>query len=99
MKAFFLQLKTYFGYNVDQFPTDEDKALFTTLYMRGWAYSWIMRLLQDYLRNPGAARYALRENETNKMFESYTRFEKAMTTIFGEVDPDRTSKRQLASLW
>ena len=51
LELFFSQLELYYRFNTAQFPTDQEKVLFTVFYLEGLVFAWFNIYLRDYLDN------------------------------------------------
>ena len=96
LKAFLCQLDLFFGFNADRFPTDKDRVLFATTYMRGPAFEWIEVFLTDFMKNKDQA--SLAQQETKEIFGFYDKFQEKIKRVFGDVEEKRNAERRLESL-
>jgi hypothetical protein len=96
LKAFLCQLDLFFGFNVDRFPTEKDKVLFATTYLRGPAFEWMEVFLSDFMKNKMKLSEA--EIETQEMFHSYATFQEKIKRVFGNADEKRDAERRIEGL-
>ena len=70
---------------------DEKKIMFIISYIRGIAYAQIMDRLNKYLTD-------IIGYEGRRLFNNYQHFQINLTTVFGNVDKKRITKRELKAL-
>src|SRR5208282_5286716 len=77
-------------------PTEVDKVLWVTTYLRGRALAWMQVYTQDLLT------YQATPDEqqplTRQIFGDYAVFKAQIRKIFGEIDPVRKAERELRGL-
>ena len=70
LQAFFSQVKLFFVFNAERFPTDKHKVLFASTYLRGPAFEWFNSFLTDFLNNKPDER----DNNTVDVTQNYLNF-------------------------
>ena len=70
LQAFFSQVKLFFGFNADRFPTNKHKVLFASTYLRGPAFEWFNLFLTDLLNN----KLDERDDNTVEVTQNYSNF-------------------------
>ena len=94
LRAFFSQIKLFFGFNVDRFPTDEHKVLFASTYLRGPAFKWFNSFLMDFLNNEPDKR----DDNTIEVTQNYSNFKNKLRQVFGDFDKEHLAERRMQSL-
>lgn len=94
LRTFFTQLDLYFRFHSEKFAVDADKVLFASTYLRGPAFDWFNIYLRDFMDNDDDNQ----EDETKELIHNYTKFQRQMNRVFGDVDEERTAERRLQAL-
>ncbi|EOA86091.1 uncharacterized protein SETTUDRAFT_28783 [Exserohilum turcica Et28A] len=79
--TFLTNIDLYCEYN--RVPTDQDKILVTSTYMKGRAAKWIEPYVKDFLKD---ADNLGTKSETRGIFGNWDNFKKEIGRIFGEID-------------
>ena len=95
LRAFFSQVKLFFGFNADRFPTDKHKVLFASTYLRGPAFKWFNSFLADFLNNKPDKR----DDNTVEVIQNYSNFKNKLRQVFGNFDKEHLAERRMQSLW
>ena len=95
LQAFFSQVKLFFGFNTERFPTDKHKVLFTSTYLRGLAFKLFNSFLTDFLNNKPNKR----DNNIVKVTQNYSNFKSKLRQVFGDFDKEHLAERRMQSLW
>lgn len=91
--AFISQLDIYTTVRAADFPTESDKLLFATSFLRGKAFNWIQPQLAIFKRNLDSG-----NPTTFGPYVSYATFINYLKSTFGEIDEEATAERQLSKL-
>ena len=94
LRAFFSQVELFFGFNVDKFPTNKHKVLFTSTYLRGLAFEWFNSFLTHFLNNEPDKR----DNDTVEVTQNYSNFKNKLRQVFGNFDKEHLTERSMQSL-
>ena len=94
LQAFFSQVKLFFGFNVDRFPTDKHKVLFASIYLRGSAFEWFNSFLTNFLNNEPDKK----DDGTIEVTQNYSNFKNKLRQIFGNFDEEHLAERRMQSL-
>ena len=94
LKAFFSQVELYFGFNTKQFPRDKLKVLFASTYLQGPAFNWFNSFFCNFLENTPKDR----DNDINKITQSYAKFKKKLVQTFGDFDEEHAIEQKMQSL-
>ena len=100
LRAFLTQVKLYTGFNGHQFPTETDKVLWASSFLRGSAFNWIETFLNDYIKNrtsQGKVSTSMTK-ESQKIFMKFEGFEDRINRVFGDIDQTRTAERNIQNL-
>ena len=76
LRAFFSQIELFFVFNIDRFPTDKYKVLFSSTYLKGPAFEWFNSFLMDFLNNEPDKT----ANNTIEVTQNYSNFKKKAET-------------------
>ena len=93
---FFSQLELYYGFNIAQFLTDQEKVLFAASYLEGPAFAWFNIYLRDYLDNQADPKK--QEDNTRQVMGSLKTFKTAMRKMFGILDKEKDVEQKLQAL-
>src|SRR5271168_2223377 len=97
LDAFLLQCDIYIGFSGEKlFPTEVDKVLWVTTYLRGRALAWMQVYTQDLLTYQATPEE--QQPLTRQIFGDYAVFKAQIRKIFGEIDPVRKAERELRGL-
>ena len=94
LRAFFSQIKFFFGFNVDRFSTDKHKVLFASTYLKGPAFEWFNSFLTDFLNNEPDKR----DDDTIEATQNYSNFKNKLRQVFGDFDKEHLAERRMQSL-
>ena len=94
LRAFFSQVKLFFGLNAERFPTNEHKVLFASTYLRGPAFEWFNSFLTDFLNNEPDKR----DDNTVVVTQNYSNFKNKLRQVFGNFDKEHLAERKMHSL-
>ena len=61
------------------------------LFLKKDVFTWFKPIIRDYIKNKESDQ----EEETQKLYNSYTEFEKAIKEAFGNLDEEREAERKL----
>lgn len=76
-------------------PTDQEKILVTSTYMKGKAARWMQPYVKDFLKDAQAKGT---KDETKELFDSWDNFKKELGRIFGEIDEKKQAERAITRL-
>ena len=97
LETFLLQMTLYFRFNKALFKREQDKVMYTSYYLQGEAEAWFQPYLKDWVRhcdtNPEDA-----DDNTIELFRSFGKFHTAINLVFGDIDEQRTAKREICRL-
>ena len=93
-ETFLLQCRAYFDANPIKFPTEELRVKYATNLLRGEAFEWFKHIMKDHLLNPEKDQ----DHDTKQIYGSWGNFEKALRTVYGELDEEKTAELQLQRL-
>ena len=94
LRAFFSQVELFFGFNVDEFPTNEHKVLFASTYLRVPAFEWFNSFLTDFLNNKPDKR----DDNTIEDTQNYSNFKNKLRQVFGDFDKEHLVERRMQPL-
>ena len=94
LQAFFSQVELFFGFNADRFPTNKDKVLFASTYLRGPAFKLFNSFLTDFLNNKPDKR----DNDTVEVVQNYSNFKNKLRQVFGDFDKEHLAEHRMQSL-
>jgi hypothetical protein len=70
-----------------EYVTEQDKVIFIRIYLRGAAFNWFKPYIWDYQDNSRDEW----KDKTNKVFNSYKGFKKAIIKAFRDPDAEKKS--------
>ena len=94
LQAFFSQVELFFEFNAERFPTDKDKVLFASTYLRGPTFKWFNSFLTDFLNNEPDER----DNDTVEVTQNYSNFKNKLRQVFGDFDEEHLAECRMQSL-
>ena len=100
LKAFLTQIELYLGFNSDKFNSETEQVLYAVTLLEGAALSWIEPFVADYIthRNATGAVTTNSDKTTIDLFLSWKGFREGISTVFGDIDPERTAERTIQNL-
>ena len=94
LQAFFSQVKLFFRFNAERFPTNEHKVLFASSYLKGPAFEWFNSFLTDFLNN----KTDKKDNNTVEVTQNYSNFKNKLRQVFGDFDKEHLTEHRMQSL-
>ncbi|KIV98359.1 uncharacterized protein PV09_09801, partial [Verruconis gallopava] len=92
-EAFRSQLGIYIYWNQDKLDTEEKKVMCAVSYLRGNAYTWIQRRVDQYILKKGDV-----PHDVKRIFQSYSVFMGEMDQYFQRVDEAHLAEEKLLEL-
>jgi hypothetical protein len=92
-EAFRSQLGIYIYWNQDKLDTEEKKVMCAVSYLRGSAYTWIQRRVDQYILKKGDV-----PHDVKRIFQSYSVFMGEMDQYFQRVDEAHLAEKKLLEL-
>jgi hypothetical protein len=93
LRTFLTNVDLYCEFN--EVPSDQEKILMASTYMKGKASNWMQPYVDDYLKDIDA--HGTRD-ETKTIFNSWTNFKEELGRIFGEVDAKNQAEKAITCL-
>jgi hypothetical protein len=93
LRTFLTNVDLYCEFN--EVPTEQDKILMASTYMKGKASNWMQPYVDDYLLD---VKQNGTKDETRAIFASWTEFKQEMGRIFGEVDAKNQAEKRITHL-
>ena len=93
LRTFLTHTDLYCEYN--EVPTDQEKILMASTYMKDRASNWMQPYVDDYLLD---AEHRGTKAETRALFAGWTEFKEEMGRIFGEVDAKNQAEKRITRL-
>ncbi|KAG9194056.1 hypothetical protein G6011_04091 [Alternaria panax] len=93
LRTFLTHTDLYCEYN--EVPTDQEKILMASTYMKDKASNWMQPYVDDYLLD---AEHRGTKAETRALFAGWTEFKEEMGRIFGEVDAKNQAEKRITRL-
>ena len=97
LDTFLLQMTLYFRFNEALFKQEQDKVMYASYYLQGEAEAWFRPYLKDWVQhcdtNPEDA-----DDDTLELFRSFGKFHTAINLVFGDINEQRTAKREICRL-
>ncbi|KAG9192563.1 hypothetical protein G6011_11297 [Alternaria panax] len=93
LRTFLTHTYLYCEYN--EVPTDQEKILMASTYMKDKASNWMQPYVDDYLLD---AEHRGTKAETRALFAGWTEFKEEMGRIFGEVDAKNQAEKRITRL-
>ena len=87
LELFFSQLELYYGFNTAQFPTEQEKVLFTASYLDRPTFAWFNVYLRDFLNNKEDLSSI--ETTTRQIIGRFSTFKTQMKKTFGVIDEEQ----------
>ena len=94
LQPFFSQVELFIGFNAERFPTDVDKVLFASTYLRSPAFKWFNSFLTGFLNNEPDKK----NNDTVEVTQNYSNFKNKLRQVFGDFDKEHLAERRMQSL-
>jgi hypothetical protein len=88
------QCQTYFTFFPNTLASDEAKVIFAYGCLEGKAALWFDPIMRDYQNNTPARR----DDETARIFGSWTQFEQGLKDQFGLIDEERRAEQKIRTL-
>ena len=93
LRTFLTHTDLYCEYN--EVPTDQEKILMASTYMKDRASNWMQPYVDDYLLD---AEHRGTKAETRALFAGWTEFKEEMGRIFGEIDAKNQAEKKITRL-
>ena len=93
LRTFLTHTDLYCEYN--EVPTDQEKILMASTYMKDKASNWMQPYVDDYLLD---AEHRGTKAETRALFAGWMEFKEEMGRIFGEVDAKNQAEKKITRL-
>jgi hypothetical protein len=93
LRTFLTHTDLYCEYN--EVPTDQEKILMASTYMKDRASNWMQPYVDDYLLD---AEHRGTKAETRALFAGWAEFKEEMGRIFGEVDAKNQAEKKITRL-
>ena len=96
LELFFSQLELYYRFNTAQFPTEQEKVLFTASYLDRLMFAWFNVYLQDFLDNKEDP--SSMETTTRQIIGRFSTFKTQMKKTFRVIDEEQDTEQKLQAL-
>jgi hypothetical protein len=82
------------------FGTKAAKVVYAVSYLRGIAFNWVKTYIEDFMshKNSNSQVNILAREPTQKIFTSYRTFKDNIRQVFGDIEQQNTTKRELRRL-
>jgi Retrotransposon gag protein/Zinc knuckle/WCCH motif len=96
LQGFLTKLRAYHLFHQGSFATDTAKVIHAATCLSENALAWFEPIWRDYLEHINSVEDM--GEEASRIFQRYSEFEKAIKSVFGDPEEQRTAERQLRNL-